>query len=183
MTVKDGTDGSREKLDLRHALGAFATGVMVITTVSDDGEPHGMTATSFSALSLDPPLIQWNLRNSAWSCPIFIGAKHFTVNILREEQEDVSRLFASPLRDRFSRLDHTQGIHDLPLLQGSAAWFECAREDILPGGDHTINGRPGLAGAAVRRHPAAALERTLCRLVRCRASGAGGSPVLTGMDQ
>jgi len=124
--------------EFRHAMGQFATGITVVTTVDGNGEPYGVTATSFASLSLDPPLVQWSLRNAAWSFPIFRENAHFAVNILASDQETVSRRFASPGVDRFKDLDVRPGTGGLPLIGGAMAWIECALEDTLPGGDHTI---------------------------------------------
>lgn len=122
----------------REALGRFATGITVMTTQDAQEGRYGVTATSFSSLSLDPPLVQWSLRNAAYSLPIFLRSGHFAVNILAVGQEDVSRRFATADVDRFAGLDTQDGLGGLPLISGAAAWIECALETTLPGGDHTI---------------------------------------------
>jgi flavin reductase (DIM6/NTAB) family NADH-FMN oxidoreductase RutF len=122
----------------RDALGHFATGITVMTTLDEAEGRYGVTATSFSSLSLDPPLVQWSLRNAAYSLPIFQRSRHFAVNILAADQEAVSRRFATRDVDRFGNLDVEQGLAGMPLIDGAAAWIECALETTLPGGDHTI---------------------------------------------
>nr|ART37769.1 F265 [uncultured bacterium]ART40807.1 L387 [uncultured bacterium] len=122
----------------RDALGHFATGITVMTTLDDEEGCYGVTATSFSSLSLDPPLVQWSLRNAAYSLPIFQRSKHFSVNILAADQEAISRRFATRGVDRFANLEVEQGLAEMPLIGGAAAWIECALETTLPGGDHTI---------------------------------------------
>jgi flavin reductase (DIM6/NTAB) family NADH-FMN oxidoreductase RutF len=122
----------------RDALGHFATGITVMTTLDVEEGRYGVTATSFASLSLDPPLVQWSLRNAAYSLPIFQRSGHFAVNILAADQEAVSRRFATPGVDRFAGLDVEEGLAELPLIAGAAAWIECALETTLPGGDHTI---------------------------------------------
>lgn len=122
----------------RDALGHFATGITVMTTLDVEEGRYGVTATSFASLSLDPPLVQWSLRNAAYSLPIFQRSGHFTVNILAADQEAVSRRFATPGVDRFAGLDVEEGLAEMPLIAGAAAWIECALETTLPGGDHTI---------------------------------------------
>ncbi len=124
--------------ELRSTVGEFATGITVVTALDDERRPHGVTATSFAPLSLEPPLVQWSLRNVAWSHRIFSAAAVFAINVLTTEQEAVSRLFSSPVRDRFAELETTAGIDGVPLIQHAAAWIECSLEDTLPGGDHTI---------------------------------------------
>jgi flavin reductase (DIM6/NTAB) family NADH-FMN oxidoreductase RutF len=122
----------------REALGHFATGITVITTSDPECGRCGVTATSFGSLSLDPPLVQWSLRNAAQSLPVFLRSGRFAVNILASDQEHVSRAFATPSADRFAGLPFEEGLDGLPLLTGAAAWIECALETTLPGGDHTI---------------------------------------------
>ena len=96
--------------EFRAAMGHFATGITVVTTIGEEGEPYGITATSFTSLSLDPPLVQWSLRNAAWSFPIFTRNASFAVNILAADQEAVSRRFAGPAVDRFKDLDVSTGL-------------------------------------------------------------------------
>jgi flavin reductase (DIM6/NTAB) family NADH-FMN oxidoreductase RutF len=122
----------------RRAMAGFASGITVLTTLDRRGAPYGVTATSFSSLSLDPPLIQWSLKTAAWSFPIFSQAEHFAVNILAADQEAVSRTFSSPDVDRFAVTPHEFGLHGLPLISGALAWIECRLETRFTGGDHTI---------------------------------------------
>ncbi|NRC56996.1 flavin reductase family protein [Mesorhizobium sediminum] len=129
----------------REALGRFASGITVMTTNDAEEGRYGVTATSFSSLSLDPPLVQWSLRNTAYSLPIFLRAGCFSVNILAADQTAISRRFATPDTDRFAGLDVTEGLAGMPLIDGAAAWIECTLESTLPGGDHTI-----LIGRVVR---------------------------------
>ena len=80
--------------ELRRALGAFVTGVTVVTTVDEDGRFHGVTANSFSSVSLDPPLVLWSQAVTAHSHPVFFKAERFAVNILAEDQIELSNRFA-----------------------------------------------------------------------------------------
>lgn len=123
---------------LRVALGQFATGVTVITTRAPDGSFVGLTANSFGALSLDPPLISWALRLASHNLPIFRQAERFVVNVLTESQVDVSRLFASAAPDKFSQVGHAENQDGLPYLHGAAAWFECRRVSEQDAGDHCL---------------------------------------------
>ncbi len=122
----------------RNALGRFATGITVVTTMDEAGAPYGVTATSFASLSLDPPLVQWSLRNEAYSLPVFLKSGRFAVNILSAGQTDISRRFATPDIDRFAGQKTEPGLNDIALISGAVAWIECDLEETLAGGDHTI---------------------------------------------
>ena len=128
----------RDNRALRVALGQFATGVTVITTRAPDGDFVGLTANSFGALSLDPPLITWALRLGSASLPVFQGNERFVVNVLTEAQVETSRLFASPAPDKFSQVAHAENQDGMPYLHGSAAWFECRRISHQAAGDHCL---------------------------------------------
>ncbi|KKB63416.1 hypothetical protein WM40_11795 [Robbsia andropogonis] len=122
----------------RRVLGHFATGVTVITTRDVDGRPVGMTANSFNSVSLDPPLVLWSLARRATSHAVFASARYWAVHVLSEEQEALSRRFATRDIDRFAGLDMLGGYGGTPLLVGCAARFECETASLHEGGDHTI---------------------------------------------
>ncbi|HYF16780.1 MAG TPA: flavin reductase family protein [Ramlibacter sp.] len=124
--------------ELRQVLGSFVTGVTVITTVDAQGRRWGLTANSFTSLSLDPPLILWNQSVTAPSHPVFRDAQRFAVNILAEDQVELSRRFASAATDKFAGVATSEGLGGIPLVEGCAAWLECSREAVLPGGDHAV---------------------------------------------
>ena len=123
---------------LRHALGHFTTGVTIVTCVDGAGVRVGLTANSFNALSLEPPLVLWSLRRTSPSLPAFIAAPHFAINVLAEGQVELSRRFASQVADKFAQGHWAPGIGGAPVLAGSAAVFECATERALDGGDHAL---------------------------------------------
>jgi len=123
---------------LRAALGRFATGVTIITCRDAQGALVGLTANSFSSLSLTPPLVLWSLRKQSPSLPAFEAAGHFAVNVLAETQVDLSRRFASPVPDKFAEGAWADGLHGLPVLGGSAAVFECAQVARHDAGDHIL---------------------------------------------
>jgi 4-hydroxyphenylacetate 3-hydroxylase, reductase component len=123
---------------LRDALGRFATGITVITTMGPGGKPEGLTANSFSALSLDPPLILWCLTKAAPSCPAFSNCSHFAINILRDDQRELSNRFAKSAEDKFADMEWVPGLGGAPLLQNTLAQFECRNENRYEGGDHMI---------------------------------------------
>ncbi len=123
---------------LRVALGQFATGVTVITTRGPNGSFIGLTANSFGALSLEPPLISWALRLGSASLPVFQSSERFVVNVLTEAQVETSRLFASPAPDKFAQVAHAENQDGMPFLHGAAAWFECRRVSHQRAGDHCL---------------------------------------------
>ncbi len=124
--------------DFRRTLGQFPTGVTVITTIDDNAEPVGVTASSFNSVSVDPPLILWSVDKSAFSAPIFEKATHFAVNVLGKDQVDISNKFAGRGEDKFAGVDYTQSNNGSPLLNTFAAQFECETWNVYEGGDHLI---------------------------------------------
>jgi len=124
--------------EFRRALGAFATGVTVVTTRSADGAAVGLTANSFNSVSLNPPLVLWSLAKNALSLPAFLAAQHWVVHILAGDQEAVSKRFASRGSDKFSGIEVDAGIGGMPLLRGCAARFQCRTAFTYEGGDHMI---------------------------------------------
>lgn len=124
--------------ELRHVLGSFVTGVTVVTTVDAEGICHGLTANSFSSVSLDPPLVLWSQANASPSRPVFEKAERFAVNILAEDQVDLSDRFARSGLDKFANLDVDTDSYGVPILKNTSAWLACRLVSALPGGDHTI---------------------------------------------
>ena len=123
---------------LRNALGRFTTGVAVVTCCDADGSFVGLTANSFSALSLAPPLVLWSLRGASLNMAAFVAAPTFAVNVLAEAQVEISRLFAATERPRFSEGAWALGDHGAPVLAGCAAVFECRTESHQAAGDHRL---------------------------------------------
>lgn len=126
-----------EETDFRLAMGHFASGVTVVTTVAD-GERFGLTVASFASLSLRPPLVLVCIDKSVRTHDAILSAGKFAVNILADDQEAVSRTFASRVDDRFAAVEVSEGELGLPLIGGALATVECTLHDQLPGGDHTI---------------------------------------------
>lgn len=123
---------------LRNALGNFATGITVVTAIDSNGNPQGMTANSFSSVSLEPPLVLWCVGRDSRLFELFENVDHFAVNILHSGQESISQLFAGPEGDKFGQLPWHTGLNNLPLLDDCDCYFQCAVEHRYPGGDHTI---------------------------------------------
>jgi flavin reductase (DIM6/NTAB) family NADH-FMN oxidoreductase RutF len=124
--------------ELRNALGSFATGVTIITTRDREGKLHGMTANSFSSVSLTPPLVLWSSSLYAQSLPAFQEGTHFVVNILAYDQIPLSNKFAKQSDDKFIDTDHIISESGPPVIIGAAAHFECRNEFRHYGGDHII---------------------------------------------
>ena len=124
--------------ELRQVLGAFVTGVTVITALDQHGKPHGLTANSFTSVSLDPPLILWSQSLTAPSHPVFREAERFVVNILADDQVEVSKRFARGGGDKFADCQTLPGLGGVPLIVGCAAYLECRRIDSFRGGDHVV---------------------------------------------
>ena len=121
----------------RQAMGHFASGVTVVTTAST-GELYGMTVSSFSSLSLNPPLVLICIDKSVPSHDMIRDSGRFVVNILEERQEHLSRRFAATANDKFKGVAWHSGQLGLPVLDNTLAAIECRLRDALDGGDHTI---------------------------------------------
>jgi flavin reductase (DIM6/NTAB) family NADH-FMN oxidoreductase RutF/pimeloyl-ACP methyl ester carboxylesterase len=122
----------------RDALGCFATGVTIITAMGPDGIPIGLTANSFTSVSLDPPLLLVCIANGAGSAPVLQTAKRFAVNVLQIGQQPTSNRFAGKGEDRFAATPWEVGEFGTPVLTGSLSSFECERDALHDGGDHFI---------------------------------------------
>ena len=123
---------------LRDALGSFATGVTVVTCVDEESNPLGLTVNSFTALSLDPPLLLVCLGKYTRCAPALARASHFAVNVLQTGQQPASIRFSTPEEDRFGATPWSTGETGAPLLMESLAVFECERDAVHDGGDHDI---------------------------------------------
>ncbi len=123
--------------DLRNALGRFATGVTIVTTMTERG-PLGITVNSFASVSLNPPLVLWSPARKSARFPAFEAASHFAVHVLAEDQEDIARAFAQTGIEAFDTLPYTEGHGRAPLIDGCVARFECAHAAGHDGGDHLI---------------------------------------------
>ena len=124
--------------ELRQALGRFVTGVTIVTCRDEHGAPVGLTANSFNALSLAPPLVLWSLREASSPIDAFTNASHFAVNVLAADQVDLSRRFARPSSAKFDSGQWSDGQGGAPLLAGCVAVFECRRRSHHPAGDHVL---------------------------------------------
>lgn len=123
---------------LRTLLGQYATGVTVVTTVDDTGHKIGMTANSFSSVSLNPPLILWSIAKTSSNAQTFCNAKNFAINILAEQQHQASNHFAKSASDKFSEFDAVSELHGVPVLTEALTSFICKTHNIVEAGDHFI---------------------------------------------
>ena len=121
----------------KSAMGRFASGVTVVTTVAD-GERFGITVSAFSSLSLDPPLVLICIAKRAPSHEAIKNAGKFVANILSADQEEVSNKFASRAEDKFEGIAWHDGDLGLPVIEGSLGSVECVLHSSLDGGDHSI---------------------------------------------
>jgi flavin reductase (DIM6/NTAB) family NADH-FMN oxidoreductase RutF len=122
----------------RDALGCFATGITVITAMTPEGVPVGLTANSFTSVSLDPPLLLVCIANSVSSAETMRNAPRFAVNVLQIGQQPTSNRFAGKGEDRFAQTPWAVGEYGTPVLTGSLSSFECDRHAVHDGGDHFI---------------------------------------------
>lgn len=127
-----------DPMALRQALGEFPTGVTVVTTVDPEGQPTGMTASSFNSLSLSPPLVLWSIDKGTGCFEAFNHCEHFAIHTLTAEQQSLSTLFAKRGVDKFSQIKYREGEAGTPLLEDFCARFECQIEHRYDGGDHVI---------------------------------------------
>ncbi|MBL6947759.1 MAG: flavin reductase family protein [Rhodospirillales bacterium] len=142
----------------RNALSRFATGVTVVTGVTDDdapgGIPVGVTANAFTSVSLEPPLVLVCLDNDTGCLGAFTEGTHFAINILDESQRNLSDMFAGPQEHKFKDQSFDTWDSGCPILPGCLANLECRRTEVYEGGDHVILlGRVELIGLADQGRP------------------------------
>ncbi len=123
--------------ELRNALGRFATGIAVVMAQDEEGL-IGITVNSFSAVSLDPPLISFCMARTLVSLPRLEAARCYSVNILLEHQSEISNRFSRPGTDKFTGAQWQAGHSGAPRLMQAHACFECVPYAHYDGGDHII---------------------------------------------
>lgn len=159
--------------EFREALGAFATGVTVITANNDQTEELiGMTASSFNSVSIDPPLILWSVTRDAHSSHLFETAAFFNVHILTSAQIHLSNKFAEAGGDKFAAVDYTLDANGIPKIANVAVRLDCRQWAVYDGGDHSI-----IVGEVI------GMERTKADgLVFSNGSYAAANPLPTPQD-
>jgi len=124
--------------EFRRACGRFTTGVTIATVLDAEGIPHGLTVSSFTSVSLEPPLVLICLGHQVTVIETFRNAKHFGINVLAATQQDLSDHFARKGHDRFGGLKWDRGESGVPLIPGAVAAIECAVHQRFTAGDHDI---------------------------------------------
>jgi flavin reductase (DIM6/NTAB) family NADH-FMN oxidoreductase RutF len=122
----------------RRTLGQFATGVTVVTTRDASGRPLGLTVSAFCSVSLHPPLVLVCIDHRSETNAAMRESGLFAVNVLAEDQEDVSRRFAAPGRAKSDGFPFAEGRHGLPLVAGALAHVECRVRSFHDEGDHAV---------------------------------------------
>lgn len=134
----DYTDPAADLAGFRKVLGTFATGITVITTVSKEGERLGLTANSFTSVSLDPPLVLVCFKTDSNSLAALRESKVFAVNILSEDQRNLSKVFSSKEPDKFGGSEWITVKTGAPVSPGTVGWLDCTVHQTLAAGDHEI---------------------------------------------
>lgn len=124
--------------DFRRVCGLFATGVAVLTTRAADGAPHGITINSFSSLSLQPPLVMVAIARDCTFLEHFETSGFFAVNILREQQLNLSIRFAELPEGRFTGISWTPGGTGSPVIDSVLAVLDCTTVEVIDAGDHRV---------------------------------------------
>lgn len=135
--------------EFRDTLGRFATGVCLITTTTEDGRALALTANSFASVSLDPPLVLWSLQNNSDVYDAYATPRHYAINILSDQQQDLSGRYARKGDHELDSAHYTTGEDGAPLIAGALAAFECDLHQTHDGGDHLI-----IVGRVTRMHNA-----------------------------
>ncbi|MGP8246285.1 MAG: flavin reductase family protein [Bryobacteraceae bacterium] len=131
----------------RQACGRFPNGVTIATVTDSGGAPHGLTVSSFSSLSLDPPLVLICLGHAVTVIDRFRAAGYFGLSVLAENQQSISERFARRGHNRFTGVPWHSGEFGVPLIDGCLAAMECAVDRRVSAGDHDI-----LIGRMLRAH-------------------------------
>jgi len=131
------TGPSFDQAALRQAFACFPSGVTAFCGMRA-GRPEGMAASSFTSVSLEPPLVLWSLSRKAGSMPAFERGSHYAIHILAADQRALAERFATRSVDRFADLPFTEGVGGAPVFEGAAAVFECFNRSRYEEGDHVI---------------------------------------------
>ena len=129
---------SGEEIALRRSLGRFATGVTVITCTADDGRPCGITANSFSSVSLDPPQVLWSIAKVSNSLQAYLRAECFAIHVLASNQQALSEHFARTDHTIYEGVDYHLSPDNVPIIRDVLARFDCKTRRIVESGDHHI---------------------------------------------
>jgi flavin reductase (NADH) len=163
-----------ERDEYVHIMSAFPTGVAVVTTLEPDGTPRGLTTNAVTSVSADPPILLVCVDLNSRTLPALLHTRRFVVNFMRDDCEELCRLFASKADDKFERVAWTPGLGGVPILhEGAIAHAECSTLEELEIGDHVVV--TGLVEAGDPPDPAAA-PIVYFRKEFSGAPGSGASP-------
>ncbi len=144
---------SIDSATFRSVLGRFVSGVTILTARDAADVDHGMTASAFCSVSLDPPLVLVSVAHDAALHPVLLGQDEMAVSILTASQEAIARRFAEKLGDRFDGVGFSRGVTGAPLIDGALGVIEGRVVHRHPGGDHTIFVAEVLAASATMDEP------------------------------
>lgn len=133
-----GTVSEASGKQLRDAVGRFATGVTVVTSLSEEGAPVGCTVSAFSSVSLAPPLVLVCIDSGRFMHRALTTGPGFVVNVLAADQAALALSFARPSDDKFAGIQFQNSPGGIPMLDGALAHLHCTRHSVLDGGDHAI---------------------------------------------
>lgn len=122
----------------RKALGQFPTGVVIATARTPEGQRVGMTMSSFNSVSLDPPLVLFSVHRKALTFPVWQSVEKYAINVLNDEQEQLSNQFARARADKWGDIEPLRGETGVPVMPNAAVVFECESYARHDGGDHEI---------------------------------------------
>ncbi|KRF67250.1 oxygenase [Bacillus sp. Soil768D1] len=122
----------------KQIMGNYPTGVTIVTTVTEDGTPVGLTVNSFASVSLDPLMLLWSIDHGVSSLKAFTEGGKFAVHVLAGEQQELCKIFASKHEDRFSACEWSFSENGLPVIEGAFGVFECKTFKAIEAGDHTV---------------------------------------------
>ncbi|MFW5748999.1 MAG: flavin reductase family protein, partial [Chloroflexota bacterium] len=140
VSMKDNTM-SVDLQTFKQALSRWASGVTIVTTRALDGSLKGMTASSFTSISLEPPLILISVAKKLYTHEVLTASRIFAVNILSSDQVEWAKLFAGmypDIEDRFAKTGYTTAETGSPILPGVLGWVDCEVYDTFEAGDHTL---------------------------------------------
>jgi flavin reductase (DIM6/NTAB) family NADH-FMN oxidoreductase RutF len=138
MSSSAQTTSNDDLKNMRQCLGRFSTGVTVVTCTDEQGKACGITANSFSSVSLEPALVLWNISKVSNSLQSYLDADYFAINILTASQKDLSSHFARSDHTLFDEVAHKISTKGVPILPDTLACFECRTHQIHDCGDHYI---------------------------------------------
>lgn len=138
MPPDSSQEPTESTIELRRSLGRFATGVTVVTCRDARGRHCGITVNSFSSVSLEPPLVLWNIAKVSNSLEAFLNADVFVVNVLAEHQHDLATHFARSDHRLFDGVEFSEGDGGAAVLPGTLATIVCRRLEVYDAGDHFI---------------------------------------------